>query len=106
MKFAIVAVFCLIAQALAYPTYDFEDTQEFDSAVDEANQEFVRVERNTYGHAGHGYGHQHVAPYGHQTHAYHAHAPKVECGHNVLVGCNPVVAKVCHEIFSKKLQKF
>lgn len=95
MKFAIVTVLCLIAaQAFAYPAIDdFEETQEFESAVDEAGEEeSVRVARNTYG--GHGYGHQHVQPMHHQIHAYAAHPPKVECGSNILVGCHPVSAKV------------
>lgn len=94
MKFAIVAVFCLIAApAFAYPAYDdFEETQEFESAVAEAteNEEGARVERNTYGHGGH----HHVQPVHHQVHAYAAHPPKVECGSNLLVGCHPTVAKV------------
>lgn len=94
MKFVIAVVFCLAAsQAFAFPSFDdFEETQEFESAVAEAGEEeFVRVERNTYGHGG--YEH-HVQPVHHQVHAYAAHAPKVECGSNLLVGCHPVVAKV------------
>lgn len=94
MKFAFAVVFCLVAaEAFAFPAYDdFEGAQEFESAVAEAEEEeSVRVERNTYGHAEYD---QHVQPVHHQVHVYAAHAPKVDCGSNLLVGCHPVVAKV------------
>lgn len=93
MKFIIATVFCLfVSSAFAYPTA--EDTFELDSAIAEAQEEQVRVQRNAgYGSSHGGYG-GHAPVLHQQTLGYPVHPPKVQCGQSVLLGCAPTVAKV------------